>query len=161
MFNTPLTAAFMPLVPLASIGPDRIVEPDIDTPRTRITGDIDIIIFQENDAAAYGLFEEAKWTIWRMISLPPVSFGWALPAKMICTGRSGSLSNLARSLGVFQEQVTPLVGGEPPGESQSSRASGSKHLFGLPQARRGTGRDAASAPSTASARTQSTASLHR
>ncbi len=54
----------------------------------------------------------ARWTICWINSLPASSRGCALPAKMICTGRSGWLRMRLQPLHVAQHQRGPLVGGE-------------------------------------------------
>ena len=52
-----------------------------------------------------------------MSCLPGSSAGWALPAKMICTGRSRIVDQLGQPIEIGHDQVGPLVGGEPPGEA--------------------------------------------
>ncbi len=47
----PLTAAFMPLVPLASSGPTRRIQPHVH-PLVQVAAHLDVVVFQEDDALA-------------------------------------------------------------------------------------------------------------
>ena len=71
-----------------------------------------------------------------MSCLPGSSAGWALPAKMICIGRSGSLTMRGEPIEVAQDQVGPLVGGEPAGEADGEDVGIEDVAGGLDRLRR-------------------------
>ena len=71
----------------------------------------------------------ASATICWMSSLPASSRGWALPAKMTCTGRRGVVQDRVQALRVAQQQGRPLVGGEPAREADGQRVR-IEHLVG-------------------------------
>ena len=49
------------------------------------------------------------------------SAGCALPAKMICTGRSGVVQDPREPLGIVEDQLGPLVAGEAAREADRQR----------------------------------------
>ena len=97
-------------------GAARGVQPDVHALH-QVAGHAHVVVLEEDDAAAQTGRSRAKCTIWRMSSLPAWSCGWALPAKMICTGRSRVGQDALQPLRVAEEQGGPLVGGEAPGEA--------------------------------------------
>ncbi len=58
-----------------------------------------------------------RLAIFLISCLPGSSAGWALPAKMNCTGRCVSLTNSARTIELAEEQVGPLVRGKAAGKA--------------------------------------------
>ena len=54
----------------------------------------------------------------RIMALPAVSAGWALPARMSCTRLLGSAQDALQAVGVVQQEVHALVGGEAAGEAE-------------------------------------------
>ena len=65
----------------------------------------------------------ARWTIWRIRSLPASSLGWAFPAKRIYSGRSLSAKSF-EVLDIAEEQITAFIGGEAPGKADGQRLGG-------------------------------------
>ena len=47
--------------------------------------------------------------MWRMMSLPSLSLGWALPAKMICTGSLGNRSSSRVSRSASRSSRSPRL----------------------------------------------------
>ena len=85
-------------------------------PLHHVPGYVDVVVLEE-DHAVPELSSWTCWTMFLMIALPAMSCGWALPAKMIWTGRSGSFRILASLFGVPEQEIPPLVGREPAGEA--------------------------------------------
>ena len=64
----------------------------------------------------------ANRTIWRIISLPRSSAGWALPANTNWRAAWSSSSRRPQPVGLGEQQGGPLVGGEAAGESRRQEA---------------------------------------
>ena len=79
----------------ARIGPRSglFVEPDVDALH-QVAGDVDIVIFDERDPPGKAAIV-TRFSIFLIEILARSSAGWALPEKMNCTGRCGSLTSSA------------------------------------------------------------------
>ena len=96
--------------------PARIVQPDIDA-LDQMAADIDVVVFDEDEPARRSRRSRINSAIFCSTCLPGSSCGWALPAKMNCTGRFGSLT-IAASFSISRKnQIGPLVCCEPSGKA--------------------------------------------
>ena len=117
--RTPLATTFSPLVPLASSG-RRGVFSQTSTPWTRwrairMSYPSRKKIFPRNRSS----LQTAMTFLIR--SFPILSFGCALPAKTMWTGRVGWFRIRSSRSRFGEDHVRPLVGGEPPGEADHER----------------------------------------
>ena len=64
------------------------------------------------------------------------SAGCDLPAKTICTGRRAAERMRGEAVGVVEDQLRPLVGGEPPREPDGQRRRVEQRAGGDDLARR-------------------------
>ena len=107
MFRVPLIAAFMPLVPLASLGASRVVEPDV-VPLNHEAGDVDVVVLEEEQAPGERLLARQRHDVADQF----------LAGEQHLQRLPVALHQGREAVGVSQQQGAALVGGEAAGETE-------------------------------------------